>query len=210
MTTCLCIVFVNAGNVATPVTLTIYYDCLARLNCTTPIVERTIAMPEADYTGEHTDDRALLLNAGGTYTYNQGRLVVSESRSVLTLGGYAANFAGWNLLTAVQKVEPITFSLYQNGFYNISTGCKVRPSHCLIVVSLACLVVRALVLNTVIPALVTMHWCCFNTTGTCLQIWSQGYRAIYCNGFDDNEIPQAIATTDGSEFWISGGEELPR
>lgn len=92
-----------------------------------PVLERRLVLPAVDYTGVHAEERALTLNSGTggviPYTYNQGRLSLSENRAVVVLGGYAAP-AGWNLFAAAQKVEPITFSLYASGHYNISTGCK--------------------------------------------------------------------------------------
>jgi hypothetical protein len=101
-------------------------DCKA--NCSEPVLERRLVLPAVDYTGKHAEERALTLNSGTggaiPYTYNQGRLSLSENRAVVSLAGYAAP-AGWNLFTAPQKVEPITFSLYASGYYNISTGCKV-------------------------------------------------------------------------------------
>jgi hypothetical protein len=116
----------NPADVAAPASVEIYYDCGA--GCAAPTLNRVINLPSLDYTGNHAEDRALTLNsgAGGAIpkTMNQGRLVISESRHVLTLGGYATR-AGWNFNTAPQKVEPITFSLYNSGWYNISTGCKI-------------------------------------------------------------------------------------
>jgi hypothetical protein len=116
----------NPADVTAPAAVEVYYDCGA--GCAAPTLNRVINLPSRDYTGDHAEDRALTLNSGRggaiPKTLNQGRLVISESRHILTLGGYATP-AGWNFNTAPQKVEPITFSLYNSGWYNISTGCKI-------------------------------------------------------------------------------------
>ena len=120
-----------------PVTVNTYADCGP--DCTTPSLVRALPLP-AGFSGDTgtyglAADRAFALSgdgttnglsaAGGSWvvgfsTYHQGRLVMSNDKSMVTLAGFD-NWGNWPLTA---KREPSMFRMDYTGYYNITTPCK--------------------------------------------------------------------------------------
>ena len=105
------------------VTVNVLYDCEASTGCTSATLERSLPV-SYQATPDRFGFRPLTLNGRSTFTRYQGRLALSQDRSVVQLTGYDWAPEGSDLDTFPQKREGATWSLFLDGRQNITTFCK--------------------------------------------------------------------------------------
>lgn len=115
-----------------PVAIDVYAGCAA--GCAAPALDRTLAMPAYNNLPGAGNPLAFSLFTGNgqssttTYpkairwTYNQGRLVPSENRGIVTMGGFSAQDK-YNFAASSGKREPAVLRINQDGSWNHTTLC---------------------------------------------------------------------------------------
>ena len=103
------------------VTVNVMFDCEGA--CATASLERSLPISHQS-TPDRWGFRPLTLSGRTVNTRYQGRLALSQDRSVVQLTGYDWSPEGSDLDTFAQKREAATWSLFLDGGTNITTFCK--------------------------------------------------------------------------------------